>query len=457
MEETRGNVLVIGDMMVDYTVYGQVTRFAPEAYVPVFKQDNQGRAAAPGGAARVAYLLGSLSYDIAVAGLLGDDGEGRELNDILEKNNVEVVKGAPIRFTTVKTRFVEPATGRILFRYDRDSEGMFSPLEQDFILDRIRTYRLVVLSDYNKGVLTKEFTRKVITRCRQVGVPVIVDVKVADVGKYSGATVLKGNREEISALIGAPITVELLHMLAVKTESRLVCVTLGEDGILAVDRSGKVVRVGSRRVEAKVLYGAGDVVTASLAYAMLGDYSLEEALRFAASAAALAVSRPELELSSTTVDRFQNKFLYREELAQFTDGKKVVFTNGCFDVIHPGHVELLRRAREMGDILVVGVNDDASVKRLKGEGRPINPLSDRVRVLAGLESVDFIVPFSEDTPLELIETIRPAVLVKGGDYTPDEIVGAREVRSRGGRVRIVPLVPDCSTTRIIEKAHGTEK
>jgi len=465
-------VLVVGDVMLDKYIWGEVERISPEAPVPVVRAAFHDEK--PGGAANVAMNLAGLGACVTVCGFAGGDGEQERLESLLAEAGVEpsltTVKGAP---TTCKLRVL--SGHQQMMRLDLEPQPSYTAADFADLLARalgaLRAVSVVVLSDYAKGVLSEAVCRTLISEARQNQIPVVVDPKNRDFTRYRGATAICPNRKELSAATGEP-TADLDRLLAAgqamlpDLEVECMAATLGEKGIAVLRHDS---RSHAPAVVRQVfdVSGAGDTVTAVLALAMGCGVAVERAVELANQAAGIVVSkvgtvpiqREELlsVLSQESAVPVEAKILSLERLLTRTSawrgaGDCVVFTNGCFDILHVGHIKLLEQARRLGDRLIVGLNSDCSVRQVKGSGRPVVGEGERAQVLAALSAVDAVVLFNESTPLKLIEAIRPDVLVKGGDYTQETVVGAREVRSWGGRVELIPLVEGVSTTRLIAKS-----
>ncbi|WP_222184469.1 D-glycero-beta-D-manno-heptose-7-phosphate kinase [Geminicoccus harenae] len=460
-------VMVIGDLMLDRAVFGQVGRISPEAPIPVLEMGREETRI--GGAGNVVANLHALGAQVAAAGMVGADAEGDEIAGML----AELAPAGAIlwrqegRATTVKTRYW--GGGQQLLRVDRENravlnqEGIATIL--DWLDEKIGDVRAIVLSDYAKGALPPALVEQVIARARAAGRPVLVDPKGRDHARYRGATVLTPNRRELAEASGVPAgddgAVEhAAEALRTATGVDAVLATLGSDGMLLATSAGATRIPGIRR-EVFDVVGAGDTVIATLAAGLAAGSDLAEAARLANLAGSIAVTR----IGTVPVGRADlmaalapahGKVVELERAAEIVadarrKGRRVGFTNGCFDLLHAGHVAYLHAARARCDLLVVGLNDDASVTRLKGPGRPANRLADRARVLAALADVDLVVPFAEDTPLRLITTLRPELLVKGADYRPDQVVGAKELAEWGGELYLAEIQPGLSTTALLER------
>jgi D-beta-D-heptose 7-phosphate kinase/D-beta-D-heptose 1-phosphate adenosyltransferase len=468
-------VLVVGDVMLDKYVWGEVDRISPEAPVPVVRATL--RDEKPGGAANVAMNLAGLGARVTLLGFGGGDLEQGALESLLAKSGIRprLVTVANIP-TTTKLRIL--SGHQQMMRLDSEAAPAFSESDYRDLLDRAVTalpdVAAVVLSDYAKGVLSEAVCQTIIRKAHEFRIPVLVDPKSPSFFRYRGATTICPNLKELAAAAGEPFT-DLDRVFAIaqahlqSLEIEFMTVTLGEKGIAVLRRDS---RTHAPAVVRQVydVSGAGDTVIAVLAVAMACGVPIETALQLANVAAGIVVSkigtvpiqREELlgALSQELVLHMDEKVLTLDRLlrrvtAWRSAGDTLVFTNGCFDILHIGHIRLLEQARRRGDRLIVALNSDDSVRRLKGLSRPIVGESERASILAALSSVDAVIVFDESTPLQLIEAIRPDVLVKGGDYIEETVVGAREVRVWGGRVELIPLVEGVSTSRVIAKSMAS--
>ena len=470
----RLHVLVIGDLMLDRYIVGEVDRISPEAPVPVLRHAH--RYERPGGAANVAMNLAGLGCHAVLAGFWGDDGERRELEALLAAGNVDTIGAVATALPTVsKTRIV----GRTqqLLRLDIESRDRPSDEDASRLIDRaealVEKAHAIVLSDYAKGTLTAELCARVIRKAKAAGVPVLADPKTPDLGKYAGATAVCPNLHELSLATGVAVH-ETEALLAAGEQQRrahairYLLVTMSEKGIRVLSDEGTY-HSPARAREVFDVSGAGDTVIATAAAALAAGLQVETAVELANLAAGIVVGKVgtvpiahhELTAALTPSKQISDaeKVLGREELsARVADwraaGETIVFTNGCFDLLHVGHVTLMEDCRRFGSKVVLGLNTDASVQRLKGPARPVVGERDRARVMAALGAVDAVTFFDEDTPLALIEALKPDVLVKGGDYTVQTVVGHELVLAAGGRVEIVPTVEGFSTTGIVHKLQG---
>ncbi|MFZ0795578.1 MAG: bifunctional D-glycero-beta-D-manno-heptose-7-phosphate kinase/D-glycero-beta-D-manno-heptose 1-phosphate adenylyltransferase HldE [Candidatus Korobacteraceae bacterium] len=465
-------VLVVGDVMLDQYVWGEVERISPEAPVPVLRATL--REEKPGGAANVAMNLAGLGARVTLVGFGGGDREQESLESHLADAGIEpLLTAVPDAATTTKLRIL--SGHQQMMRLDSEAAPAFSEDDYRRLLEQAAAAMgdaaVVVLSDYAKGVLTEAVCQTLIRKARQRNIPVLVDPKNQGFARYRGAKAICPNLKELAAATGEAATdlrrlldagQELLSPLDVEC----MAVTLGEKGIAVLQRDSRFHAPAVVR-EVYDVSGAGDTVIAVLALAMACGVAIETAVQLANVAAGVVVSkvgtvpiqREELlgALSAEISLRMEEKVLRLDSLLSRVTrwrsaGQRIVFTNGCFDLLHVGHIRLLEEARRKGDRLIVGLNSDDSVRRLKGPLRPVVGESERAQVLAALSAVDAVVVFHDDTPLRLIEAIRPDVLVKGGDYTEDAVVGAREVRAWGGRVELIPLAGNISTTRLIARS-----
>jgi D-beta-D-heptose 7-phosphate kinase/D-beta-D-heptose 1-phosphate adenosyltransferase len=470
---SRASVLVVGDAMLDRYVYGEVSRISPEAPVPILTVTRE--VAMPGGAGNVVRNLIALEGAAAFVSVVGDDQAGSDLTGLIGgSQGVEpwlLVQGG--RTTTLKTRYI--AQGQHLIRADRE-ETIALPEKLAERLIRIATdamaaTSLTVLSDYRKGVLGADVAPRLIAAAKSLGRPVIVDPKGTDYSRYAGADVVTPNRRELAEATGLSLTSEAsivaaAQVLLQRHHFGAVLVTRAEDGMSLITADTIRHYPGEAR-DVFDVSGAGDTVVATLAAAMAVNVPLFEAARLANIAGGIvvgkvgtAVARPnEILAAITPVTGALRKVVTPADAAEAAErwrsrGYKVGFTNGCFDLLHPGHVHLLEQCRSMCDRLIVGMNSDASVKRLKGPTRPVQPEAARAAVLASLASVDLVCMFEDDTPLNTLTLIRPDLLIKGSDYTRETVVGAAEVESWGGKVALAELLPGHSTTATLARLRG---
>lgn len=466
-------VLVVGDLMIDRYVTGDVERISPEAPIAVLAaRHSEDRL---GGAGNVVANLRALDVAVSLVGVIGDDGRGRQLREMFEQIGVDA-SGCVVdadRPTTEKTRMLSGMHQllRVDWELSAPVSGSIAQQLVAVVAERVRSCDAVVLSDYGKGALTQPVISAAITTARAAGVPLLVDPKGSDYTRYRGATLITPNRKEAEEALGRRLASlddmpgaaqELLEL----AELDAAVITLGHEGMFHLRRDGSSGRVPTFARAVFDVTGAGDTVIAQLACALGAGFSLEEAVHLANHAAGIVVGRrgaavvtrseliAELEEGTHQGGKVLDYDVLDEVLAEWRSKKKrIVFTNGCFDIVHKGHVSYLRHARSKGDVLIVGINDDASVRRLKGPSRPVNPVEDRAAVLAALESVDAVIPFGEDTPKNIVERVTPDVLVKGEDWADKGVVGREWVEAHGGEVYLAPLEPGRSTTSILERAR----
>lgn len=470
-------VVVVGDIMLDRYITGNVERVSPEAPVPVLKVSEEFQS--PGGAANVALNLKAMGAKVTLIGVTGTDREGDLLIDEIKSSGISTTgilrdKSAN---TTVKTRLI--ASNQQIVRIDKESVQEISPQAEKSVIQKVENAfksdpGAIIISDYAKGALTDRVLKNIIKLARKKRILTVVDPKGTDFTKYSGADVLTPNKGEAEAASGAKITddkslIQAARNIIKLSGSNAVLITRGRDGVSFMKKGGKLGTVSSEAKDVYDVTGAGDTAVSvfTLAYAVSKD--LGESVKLANSAAGIAVGKlgasqvdtGELEYSLSNLGGPVSKIYSRENLAKKlsahrSNGDQVVFTNGCFDLFHTGHLKLLTEAAALGDALVVAINSDSSVKRLKGKGRPFVNESDRARLLTALDCVTYLTVFSEDTPLELIKKLKPDVLVKGGDYNAEDIVGGEFVRKNGGSVETIPLVDGISTTSIAGKIKNSK-
>lgn len=448
--------LVIGDIMLDKYVHGVVERVSPESCCPILKEKSCEYQL--GGAANVAKHLKRMGENVMLVGVIGHDDNGRRIRNLLEYEHIDIsFMFTYDTTTTCKTRYINDLY-RQMFRKDSELFVTLNNEDVNKIWDIFSQKKIdtIVISDYNKGIVSKTLCQNLIDLANNRGINVIIDIKESDIPKYKGATIVKGNEREIRRLTERfPCNGnerDCLKQLRQTINSKYLVMTCGEEGIKAVDNNSNIISIPSQKQMVFDVTGAGDVVTSYISYFFRRNFPFNQILYFANKAASIKVER--FGNSFVGVDEVlnkQGKEINKSDFLKISFDKKVVFTNGCFDILHAGHIDLLQKAKELGDILVVGLNSDESIKRIKGDKRPINKLDYRIKMLSSIQCVDYIIVFDEETPLDLIEAIKPDVLVKGGDYQIDDIVGAEIVRSNGGRVLTIPFVYNISTTDIINK------
>jgi len=472
-------VLVLGDLILDRYTHGDAERVSQEAPILVLRAEQ--REERLGGAANVSHMLRGLEASVSCAGVVGDDEAGVAVGKLLNEVGVatELLLTDPSRPTTVKERFIGRVAGLRPGQILRVDHEVRDPLEKDLVDSLVRRieiaihdFDVVLISDYAKGFCTPALTQAVIAAARKAGKPVLVDPqRGGDYRQYRNATLLKPNRLETELAIGRKVAtpddaIEAGRKMCIELDLDLVVITLDRQGMALMTRDGAGELFPTRARSIYDITGAGDMVLAMLGAAIGGGTTAAEAVQLANIAAGLEVEQPGVAVIHKSEIRAEltrethtcnTKIVSADEAGTRAAehrclGKRVVFTNGCFDLLHVGHVTYLAAAAAHGDVLIVGMNSDASVRRLKGELRPIITQTDRAAVLAALACVDYVVIFDEDTPHNLLHTIRPEVLIKGGTYSVDEVVGKEIVEAYGGQVRVVGAIDGISTTRIIESA-----
>ena len=471
--DKKPNILVIGDLMIDHYLWGTCDRISPEAPVQVVNVKKE--SSVLGGAGNVINNLFALGANVDVISVVGDDLVANELKDLF--NNINVSRNGLIveknRKTSKKSRLI--ASQQQVLRYDMESIDDISSQSCDEILGKlkkdIKKYDSIILSDYGKGVLTSSLTKEIIKLANENKVKVLADPKGKDYSKYKGAYTLTPNKKEAIEATNIDIKDEESLIKALKNlqdscELEIALITLSEQGIAVFDDNLRVKPTVAREVYD--VTGAGDTVIASIAFALGNNLDIDDAIAFANLAAGVVVGKLgsatasldeiyeyESSLHKSNSSSHIKTFEEIEKLAiKFHElDKKVVFTNGCFDILHAGHVKYLEEAKSYGDILILGLNADSSVRKLKGPTRPINNQDDRAYILASLESVDYVVIFEEETPYELIKLIKPHVLVKGGDYEGKDVVG----QDIANELKLVQFVDGKSTTNTIKRIQDNEK
>ncbi len=465
----EARVLVVGDVMLDRYYHGSANRISPEAPVPVVRVSNQEDR--PGGAGNVALNIAALGGAATLVGVVGTDATAEDLGARLSAAGVRceflVSQDKP---TITKLRVISQHQQLLRMDFEQPFDAQDVADLQPRFESVLESAQVVIVSDYAKGAL--QDVPAIIRAARAAGKPVIVDPKGSDFEKYRGATLITPNLHEFETVVGHCSTEQELITkgLALMTELALeaILITRGESGMTLLRPNKAELHLPARAQEVFDVTGAGDTVISVLAASLAAGEDFAEATALANLAASLAVGKlgtaaisgPELRRAIHSDSASGRGVMSAEQLRSAVEeakahGERIVFTNGCFDIIHAGHVGYLAEARKLGDRLVVAINDDASVTRLKGAGRPINPVERRLAVLAGLEAVDWVVSFSEDTPEALLHEIKPDVLVKGGDYSIEQVVGGEFVLSYGGEVRSLDFLDDCSTSAIVEKMRET--
>lgn len=471
---SQAKILVVGDVMLDRYWTGDSSRISPEAPVPVVKIGDLDDKV--GGAANVARNIAHLDGQVSLLGIIGDDDNGRRLESLLESENIKsaLVKQSS-QPTITKLRVISRQQQVVRLDFEESFSQQHADALEAAFEQQMADFELIVFSDYNKGSLSN--IRRLIQKAKAAGKTVLVDPKSKDLSDYSGANVITPNKTEFVAAGGLVDNEQAIWQSAIEVmkncDIESILLTRSEQGMSAISANEKV-DMPAQFLEVSDVTGAGDTVIATLSMMMALGLPLADAAKVANLAAGIVVAK----LGAATVSpeelyRVVNDNLFASKQAHYQtpfeevlqhiefarqSGERIVFTNGCFDILHAGHVHYLEQAKALGDRLVVGLNNDESIARLKGPERPINPLSERATVITGLASVDWVIPFGEqngdefdDTPYELIKRVMPDVLVKGGDYTIETIVGADVVQNNGGDVAVIEFVDGCSTTKIIEK------
>jgi D-beta-D-heptose 7-phosphate kinase/D-beta-D-heptose 1-phosphate adenosyltransferase len=476
--------MIVGDLMLDEYVWGRVERISPEAPVPVLSVTHEELTL--GGAGNVAKNLAVLGASVAVAGVVGKGPEGKKLREELVKLGVDVsaVIAEPQRPTTRKTRII--AEHQQVLRIDRETAEEVSATSTDALVQRttdlLKAVDVVLLSDYGKGVITRQLAASLAANARKARKIAIADPKGLDYSKYAGLTLITPNKKEAALASGMEIRDEsslfaagrrLLDTVAIEK----LLVTCGKDGMVFFERGAEPLKFGTRAQQVYDVSGAGDTVAAALSIGLAAGFTYPDAIRLANTAAGIvvgkvgtaAVSRAELlEALQPSCDPAAMKHKSLAEIEELSrelrrSGKRIVLTNGCFDLLHAGHIRLLAAAKAHGDVLVVALDDDASVRQLKGSGRPVIAAAERVRILSALDSVDYVVVFSTRQLDQVIEAVRPDVLTKGSNYENEAVIGRERVERIGGRVALIPVTEGLSSSRIIEAikarstAHGSTR
>ena len=468
------HALVIGDVMLDRYLIGSVGRISPEAPVPIVLLNHQNERA--GGAANVAANLALLGIKTHIIGCIGHDNEGAILTKLLEQMHVNAsgIYTSSSRPTIAKTRVL--SGHQQMLRLDQESNANFNADENAGLLAAIQTQLalkpcVVILSDYAKGLLSEQTCQTIIKQCKTAKIPVLVDPKGRDYSKYKGATALTPNKKETAeacnTIVDDPDLISKATALKKELDLEFLAVTRGEEGITLIDSATHHLPAIAKQVFD--VSGAGDTVIATLAAGLIHQLSVLQSLQLANIAASVVVGKvgtvPISQADLTEALASQQKSEQAHKVCDLTrlkakvdvwkkDKQTIVFTNGCFDLLHAGHVTYLEAAKKRGDKLVLGLNTDRSVSAIKGPTRPVVPENDRARVLAALESVDAVILFDEDTPLNLINAIQPNIIAKGSDYSADQVVGGKEVLSWGGEIALIDLVEGRSTTGLIQKLQN---
>jgi len=459
------NIIVLGDIMLDHYSIGETNRISPEAPVPtVLIKTTEYR---PGGAANVAHNLATLGCNASIMGHIGMDHAGDTINQLLANTavNNQLLQHGSTK-TTNKHRII--SQGQQLLRIDTEEhhQADLFPLLTSNLLKNISNADAIILSDYNKGTLHDPQT--IIKHAISHNLPIIIDPKGDNFNKYRNATMLTPNNGEFNNIVGHCHTMESRIERGTKLLKELqltaLLITLGKEGMLLLTKNEEPLHITTKQQEVFDVTGAGDTVIAVATAMIAAKQPISNAIKAANTAASIVIRKS--GTSTITAETLQHKLnstvpsaqklIYGQKIKNIRSELcpphgKLVMTNGCFDILHAGHIDYLEQAKALGDRLLIAVNSDESVKRLKGDSRPINSLQDRMAVLAGLECVDLVIPFNEDTPKRLIAEVMPDILVKGGDYEICDIAGGESVLANGGQVLTIPCKPNCSTTNVINK------
>jgi D-beta-D-heptose 7-phosphate kinase/D-beta-D-heptose 1-phosphate adenosyltransferase len=463
-------ILVIGDLMVDAYLWGDVERISPEAPVQVVSVTSEEHTL--GGAGNVISNLAALGAKVSAVSVIGSGPDARLILNQLHALGVDTggVIQDPQRPTTRKTRII--SNHQHVLRFDREvkteiNQQIVNQISQS-TAEKIADADLILVSDYGKGLITRKLMKKWNVTAQKYGKLLIVDPKGLDFEKYAGASIITPNRKETGLAAGIEIVdhktlSEAAQRLIEKTGIDKILVTCGKDGMVYFERNARPYRIGTKARQVFDVSGAGDTVLAVLGLGIAAGYSIKEAVALANTAAGIVVGKIGTATVSKTelaagLNLIPDPTLHKQKtVAELSavvqrlqkSGKRIVLTNGCFDLLHVGHIMLLSASKQLGDVLVVAIDDDASVKKLKGPGRPVIKASERLRIISALDSVDYVVVFSSHQLNELIETLRPAVLTKGSNYGADGVAGREIVERFGGRVEIIPVTEDISASRII--------
>lgn len=462
------SVLVIGDVMLDQYWLGDASRISPEAPVPVVKINEQQQRL--GGAANAALNAKTLGGKVSLLGIVGKDDNAKQMAKLLEQQAIGNYNQSCEKANTIaKLRLLSRNQQMLRADFETEFSSQAIASVSAKALNLIAEHQVILLSDYNKGCLTD--CQALIQHANSCGKKVLVDPKGTDFSKYQGAFLLTPNMAEFEAVVGPCKTEQQLfekaQQLVHDCQLQALLLTRSEQGMTLFHASGKHQHFNAHAKEVFDVTGAGDTVIATLASSLSIGIELSEAVHLANTAAGIAVSKMgaatvtplELKLALHNHQNHSHGIIEKDNLAwqvafEQSLGKKIVFTNGCFDILHRGHVQYLNEAKALGDRLIVAVNDDQSVKRLKGDSRPINTIDDRLAVLSSLQAVDWVIAFSDDTPKPLLQAIKPDILVKGGDYDVAGVVGGDIVKSYGGEVQVLSLQQGKSTTKIIDSIQG---
>ena len=468
-ELTNAKVLVIGDIMLDRYWRGPCSRISPEAPVPVINVNKIEQRA--GGAGNVALNISALTGKSGIISIIGHDEPGQTLVSMLSEQSIETHFLKEQLPTITKLRVLSQHQQLLRLDFEEDLSVLDKSILVQMLVAQLNQYNVLVLSDYGKGVLSDP--KSLISEARKKNVTVLVDPKGSDFSKYSGATLITPNMKEFEAVVGICKTdkeiIDKAQALIQEINIDALLITRSEKGMTLVEKSGKYNTIPTQAQEVFDVTGAGDTVISVMAMGLSIGHDYYTSMNLANAAAGVVVGKlgtatvsvQELYRALNKISEIQTGVVSEAEIIEAMEkchlqGEKVVMTNGCFDIMHSGHVEYLQKARQLGDRLIVAVNNDDSVRRLKGDTRPIVSLENRMNLLAALDCVDWVVPFSEDTPERLINKLLPDILVKGADYEVHQIAGSEKVLANGGEVKTIKLRPGCSTTGIINKIQSVK-
>lgn len=460
-------ILVIGDLMLDKYIFGDVKRISPEAPVQVVNTNKE--FCLLGGSGNVIRNLSTLGASIFVASVVDCGMTGKQILSKLNDLNVNTFIEKEHQKTSSKKTRIFSSTGQQLLRIDKETTDPIKTSSEKNILFNVNTIieknniDAIIISDYNKGVLTDMLTRWIISLANQKNIPTIVDPKSDDFYKYRGASIITPNEKEaITAskhIKGINQCGKFIQMHDIKN----VLITRGKNGMTLFEKQKEPITIPTKARSVYDVSGAGDTVVATLAVCIASGFSLVEAAKLANTAAGIVVGKTGVStVTKKELIDFNISHKLKTNIAKISEnerknGRTIIFTNGCFDLIHAGHTSYLEAAKKLGGILIVGINSDKSVKKIKGNDRPILKEDHRIKVLSALQSVDYICVFDEETPLNIIKEIKPDILVKASDYTKDQIVGKDFVESYGGTVKIIDIIEKTSTTDIIKKVRKWKK
>jgi D-beta-D-heptose 7-phosphate kinase/D-beta-D-heptose 1-phosphate adenosyltransferase len=471
-------ILVIGDLMIDEYIWGHVNRISPEAPVQIVEAVK--KESTLGGAANVVKNLVSLEAQVSVSSIVDEGETGTLIRKELQKLgvNIEGVFNETEKISSKKMRVLSLDSNQQILRIDHESvHPILNDSERkiiEYVKTNIGSFGAVILSDYLKGVLTDILIRNIMEQAQEREIPVIVDPKGTNYKKYRYATVVTPNKREVETVLNTRIVDEETlqkagRCLLNRLKAKALLITLGKNGMALFQRGKRVIRIQAEKKDVYDVTGAGDTVISLLGLGIASGLDFMRSIEIANIAAGIVVSK----LGTATVSMQEiiddvlqhkiyqsNKIVELEPLVKLVnerrkDGRTIVFTNGCFDILHVGHTSFLQQARQRGDLLIVGLNSDSSARRLKGPDRPIIPMKERAAILSSLVGVDYITVFEENTPIHLIQALKPDILVKGDDYKKEEVVGKEIVESYGGRVELIPFVKGVSTTSIIDRIVTT--